>query len=96
MTRTTALITGASSGIGASYARLLADDHDLVLVARRADRLGELAEELRSRGATVEVLPADLMTHDGISAVTDRLSAGDVRFRELERRHTRGKIVLQP
>ncbi|MER5374433.1 SDR family NAD(P)-dependent oxidoreductase [Streptomyces sp. NPDC002553] len=81
MTRTLALITGASSGIGASFARLLADDHDLVLVARRADRLGALAEELRrSRGAAVEVLPADLMTRDGITAVTDRLSAGDVRL----------------
>ncbi|MFG2353473.1 SDR family NAD(P)-dependent oxidoreductase [Streptomyces sp. NPDC048521] len=80
MTRTIALITGASSGIGAAYARLLADEHDLVLVARRAERLGDLAEELRARGAAVEVLPADLATHDGITAVTDRLSAGDVRM----------------
>ncbi|MGW3419241.1 SDR family NAD(P)-dependent oxidoreductase [Streptomyces phaeochromogenes] len=79
MTRTIALITGASSGIGAAYARLLADDHDLVLVARRADRLTDLAEELRAHGTAVEVLPADLMTHDGITAVTDRLAAGDVR-----------------
>ncbi|MGW7645207.1 SDR family NAD(P)-dependent oxidoreductase [Streptomyces bobili] len=80
MTRTLALITGASSGIGAAYARLLADDHDLVLVARRADRLTDLAEELRAQGAAVEVLPADLMTHDGIAAVTGRLAAGDVRM----------------
>ncbi|WP_190047857.1 SDR family NAD(P)-dependent oxidoreductase [Streptomyces galilaeus] len=80
MTRTLALITGASSGIGAAYARLLADDHDLVLVARRADRLTDLAEGLRAQGAAVEVLPADLMTHDGIAAVTGRLAAGDVRM----------------
>jgi len=80
MTRTLALITGASSGIGASYARLLAEDCDLILVARRADRLDELAGQLRSRGASVEVLAADLATHAGIAAVTDRLAAGDVRM----------------
>lgn len=80
MTRTIALITGASSGIGAEYARLLADAHDLVLVARRADRLGDIAWELRERGAAVEVLPADLGTHEGIAAVADRLALGDVRL----------------
>ncbi|WP_026554417.1 SDR family NAD(P)-dependent oxidoreductase [Arthrobacter sp. 35W] len=77
---TTALITGASSGIGAGYARLLADDHDLVLVARRPERLSNVAEELRSRGAVVEVLPADLGTHEGIATVSRRLAAGDVRM----------------
>jgi short-subunit dehydrogenase len=74
------LITGASSGIGAAYAHLLAADCDFVLVARRADRLSELAEELGTAGAAVEVIPADLGTSDGLAAVTRRLAAGDVRL----------------
>ncbi|MEV1005552.1 SDR family NAD(P)-dependent oxidoreductase [Nonomuraea sp. NPDC050202] len=50
------------------------------MVARRADRLNALAQDLRAGGAGIEVLPADLATHDGITAVTDRLAAGDVRM----------------
>ncbi len=80
MPRDLALITGASSGIGAAYARRLAADHDFVLVARGADRLGDVATDLREAGASVQVLPADLGTHDGIAAVTDRQAAGDVRL----------------
>jgi short-subunit dehydrogenase len=74
MTRTS-LITGASSGLGAEYARHLARRGDrLVLVARDRERLETLAHELRPSGtAGVEVLPADLATPQGIDTVATRL-----------------------
>lgn len=72
----TAVVTGASSGIGKVYAeRLAARGYDLVLVARRKDRLKEIADELRERHSVqAEALVADLSTPDGLSAVSDRLS----------------------
>lgn len=67
----TALVTGASSGIGAIYAdRLARRGHDLILVARNADKLRSLAASISdATGRSVEVLPADLGADAGVRAV---------------------------
>ena len=74
MSRTVVAITGASSGIGATFARRLAAEHDLLLIARRKDRLEQLANELTSAYRTqVEILPADLSAEADLQSIAERM-----------------------
>ncbi|HLZ79941.1 MAG TPA: SDR family NAD(P)-dependent oxidoreductase, partial [Sphingomonas sp.] len=70
-TKGTAVITGASTGIGATYAdRLGKRGYDLILVARDGARMATLAERLRSEtGVKIEVLPADLTADSDVAKV---------------------------
>jgi uncharacterized protein len=72
-----ALITGASSGIGAAFAAALAQrKYDLIVVARRQDRLDELARSIeRSHGVKVESLAADLTRDQDLAQVEQRIHA---------------------
>ncbi|GAB3461543.1 SDR family oxidoreductase [Massilia terrae] len=74
-THSSALITGASTGIGATYAERLAQrGHDLVLVARDEARLDALAQRLRGEHkVAIDVLPADLTRQAHLAAVETRL-----------------------
>ena len=76
-TKGTALITGASTGIGAVYANRLAKrGYDLILVARDVARLEALAHRLRREyGRTVTVLPADLTDPAQLATVTAKIEA---------------------
>jgi uncharacterized protein len=70
-----ALITGASAGLGAEYAKLFAvDRHDVVLVARRRDRLEALSKELRgTHGIKAHAIDADLAAPDGTRRVLEEV-----------------------
>jgi len=71
----TAVVTGASSGIGSVYAdRLASRGYDLLLVARRGDRLEQTAQHLRDKyGIGIEVLVADLADQEDLAALEHRL-----------------------
>jgi len=74
--RGTALVTGASSGIGAAYAtRLARDGRDLIVVARRLERLNELADRLKAETRVrIEVMRADLTDPGDLARVSARVS----------------------
>jgi uncharacterized protein len=69
-----AVVTGASSGVGLEFARVLARrGQPVVAVARRADRLDALAKEASSAGGRIEPLVADLATEQGVQSVAQRM-----------------------
>lgn len=74
-----ALVTGASTGIGAEYAVRLAEiGYDLVLVARDAEALRRVAEQVRGHGRSAEILVADLTDPVDLDRVAERAAAEDV------------------
>lgn len=78
----TAVITGATAGIGRVFADLLArEGHDLVLVARNEERLHQVASEISSQtGVKCEVLVADLGDREQLARVEERVAADDVEI----------------
>ena len=71
----TALITGASSGIGLELARVFAaNKHDVVLVARSEGKLRELARECEASGVRAHVVPADLAKPDGARSILEAVA----------------------
>lgn len=78
--RGTAIVTGASAGIGVAFARRLAElGNDLVLVARREQRIAALSDELAAaHGVHVEPLTADLGDPAGLARVVQRAAGDDI------------------
>src|SRR5260370_1324594 len=95
--RPLALVTGASAGIGRAYAeRLASDGYDLVVVARRAERLDEVKHHLESRyGVSVQPLVADLSSESGRDAVDAVATQTRLQILAMELRDTgvRAQIV---
>jgi short-subunit dehydrogenase len=74
--RPRAIVTGASSGIGATFAeRLAREQYDLIIVARRHDRLETLAHQLREKhSVTVQVIGADLAQPAQLQTLEQRVA----------------------
>ena len=102
-----AIVTGASGGLGLEFAKLLAaDKHDLVLIARSADKLDAIAADLRNRyGVNVETLALDLSQLGAAAAVFARVPECDVlinnagfatngRFDEIPEERIREEVLL--
>jgi uncharacterized protein len=81
----TALITGASAGLGVEFARLFArDEISLVLVARREDRLQQLKSELETGfGVRVDILPLDLTLPESVGRVIEFLERRQIEIEYL-------------
>lgn len=99
-TRPTALVTGATAGLGRVFAqRLAASGHDLILVARDSARLEGLADELALQyGIVAEALAADISRDDGMRRVADRI-AMEPRLAVLVNNAgfgTKGRLVNRP
>ncbi len=82
MSRETALVTGASSGIGLELAKLFAKDNkNLVIVARSEDKLNELASELSEKhGVDVKVIVKDLSNLNAPTEIFDQLNAENLEI----------------
>ena len=102
-----AIVTGASGGLGLEFAKLLAaDKHDLVLIARSADKLDAIATDLRERyGVNVETLALDLSQLGAAAEVFARVPECDVlinnagfatngRFEEIPEERIREEVLL--
>ena len=78
--KSTALVTGASAGLGAEFAWLFAEDgHDLIVVARREDKLNELAREIKAKHKVeVHVIAEDLARPGAARRIADELAERDI------------------